>query len=335
MEKLGEYLPEVVRVPISETETEAKNNILVQLQHYGAATNLIDFTTDYLVALFFACEKEDSQDGRILLLKRERENKERENKERENKDYDVIKALRTIDRVESQKSIFVQSRKGFIEPDHEVTIPHDLKSLILIYLKKHHDISRERIYNDIHGFIKSADIKLHRLEYHTAEQLKKKWEGDREKDPEALNKAVDHCQRALKIESKFHGTYVLLAQIYFLKEEYKHSIENYSKAIELSPDDAELYSYRGKAYYHDDDYDCAIRDYNKAIELDENYASYYYERCVIFIKRREWEKVRSDISNLNRLVNEQTLLTQLAKFARQEEINLPEDIQEMLESTDG
>ena len=128
---------------------------------------------------------------------------------------------------------------------------------------------------------------------------------------------------------------MLLAQIYFLKEEYKHSSENYSKAIELSPDDAELYSYRGKAYYHDDDYDCAIRDYNKAIELDENYASYYYERCVIFIKRREWEKVRSDISNLNRLVNEQTLLTQLAKFARQEEINLPEDIQEMLESTDG
>ena len=30
--------------------------ILTKLQHYGGATNLIDFTTDYLIALFFACD---------------------------------------------------------------------------------------------------------------------------------------------------------------------------------------------------------------------------------------------------------------------------------------
>ena len=30
--------------------------ILIQLQHYGGKTNLIDFTTDARVALFFACD---------------------------------------------------------------------------------------------------------------------------------------------------------------------------------------------------------------------------------------------------------------------------------------
>ena len=32
-------------------------NILAQIQHYGGKTNLIDFTTDYLIALFFACDR--------------------------------------------------------------------------------------------------------------------------------------------------------------------------------------------------------------------------------------------------------------------------------------
>ena len=30
--------------------------ILTEIQHYGGKTNLIDFTTDYLIALFFACD---------------------------------------------------------------------------------------------------------------------------------------------------------------------------------------------------------------------------------------------------------------------------------------
>ena len=32
--------------------------VLAQIQHNGGKTNLIDFTTDYLVALFFACDGE-------------------------------------------------------------------------------------------------------------------------------------------------------------------------------------------------------------------------------------------------------------------------------------
>ena len=47
------------------------NDLLTQLQHFGCSTNLIDFTTDYLIALYFACSAQPHKDGRIIFLRRE------------------------------------------------------------------------------------------------------------------------------------------------------------------------------------------------------------------------------------------------------------------------
>ena len=46
---------------------------LTELQHYGGHTNLIDFTTDNHIALFFACDGSPDKDGRIILLERTEE----------------------------------------------------------------------------------------------------------------------------------------------------------------------------------------------------------------------------------------------------------------------
>ncbi len=44
--------------------------MLAELRHYSAATALIDFSRDFLVALWFACEPVDSKsDGKILIAK--------------------------------------------------------------------------------------------------------------------------------------------------------------------------------------------------------------------------------------------------------------------------
>ena len=135
---------------VSEEDTaEAIDfEMLTEIQHYGGKTNLIDFTTDYLIALFFACDGHHDQDGRVILQKVEEVE-------------DMIKQPRNPrNRVVAQKSVFIRSPKGFIEPreDNTVIIPAHLKKLILQYLQKYHGIFTETIYNDLHGFIINQDI---------------------------------------------------------------------------------------------------------------------------------------------------------------------------------
>ena len=42
--------------------------LLADLQHHGAATCLIDFTRNALVALWFACQKSDDADGKVFVV---------------------------------------------------------------------------------------------------------------------------------------------------------------------------------------------------------------------------------------------------------------------------
>ena len=68
--------PERIVEKVQEAElAEAKKYIserdqfelLTQLQHFGGKTNLIDFTTDYYTALFFACNGYPDENSRIIL----------------------------------------------------------------------------------------------------------------------------------------------------------------------------------------------------------------------------------------------------------------------------
>ena len=42
--------------------------LLAELQHYGAATCLTDFTTNALVALYFACREETDKAGKVVAM---------------------------------------------------------------------------------------------------------------------------------------------------------------------------------------------------------------------------------------------------------------------------
>ncbi len=118
--------------------------LLVEMQHYGGKTNLIDFTIDCFVALFFACEQFASENGRIICQRKELLSPS------------IKEPPEPINRVVSQKSIFVRPSKGFIDPseDDVINIPANIKVPMLEHLRTAHDISTETIYNDIHGFIR-------------------------------------------------------------------------------------------------------------------------------------------------------------------------------------
>ena len=151
------------RKPVSELER------LSEIQHYGGKTNLIDFTTDYLVALFMACDDSPDKDGRIVLQKKELV------------DSYIEAPYEPLNRVIAQKSVFVRHPEGFIQPNEDdvINIPANLKKPILVRLQKAHGISVETIYNDLHGFIK--DQKNHMEFYRTIyEGLAQKQKGDSE-----------------------------------------------------------------------------------------------------------------------------------------------------------
>ena len=127
--------------PKSDFET------LTDIQHYGGKTNLIDFSTDYNVALFFACYGSPAESGWVIILQKTEELKK------------LLRHPQTPEiRVCAQKSVFVEPPKGYLEQDYKVIcIPKDLKLLILQYLREElpRPISLKTIYNDIHGFIRS------------------------------------------------------------------------------------------------------------------------------------------------------------------------------------
>ena len=119
------------------------SELLVEMQHYGGKTNLIDFTANYFIALFFACEKYSSENGRVIFQRRELISPT------------IKEPPKPINRVVAQSSVFVRPPGGFIIPDDDdvINIPSGIKLPMLEYLKESHDISIETIYNDIHGFI--------------------------------------------------------------------------------------------------------------------------------------------------------------------------------------
>ena len=142
-----EETEEYFRKPVSEMER------LSEIQHYGGKTNLIDFTTDYLIALFFACSGSRStlKDGRVILQEKSVIASD-----------NIEEPYEPINRVIAQKSVFIRPPNGFIDPDEDnvINIPTELKHPILTYLHRYHGISVKTIYNDLHGFIRNQDVHL-------------------------------------------------------------------------------------------------------------------------------------------------------------------------------
>lgn len=67
----------------------------------------------------------------------------------------------------------------------------------------------------------------------------------------------------------------------YKKNNFEKAIQMFDKAIELNPNNANVYKYRGDVYMFTN-FEKAIKDYTKAIELKPNYISAYSSRAVIY-----------------------------------------------------
>ena len=285
-----------IRIVQTEILNEAKEytdktdefEILCELQHFGGKTNLIDFTTDYLIALFFACDGVQGEPGRVILLKKESE------------DYEIKKSgnLRDL-----QKTVFVQSVKGFIQPGayDVVSISEDLKEDVLDYLRRHHDISTKTIYTDLHGFIKNQG--LHRsvyTEYHRGLTSQNRGTATQNRPEKQVwyEKAIVHYTDALELKPDFPEGYHNRGLVYFDAGEFERAIQDFNRAIELNPVSAPAYNNRGIVYSKKGDFDRAIRDYSKVISLKPDLLDGYNNRGIAYRERGDFDKAIQDFDTV-------------------------------------
>ena len=238
------------------TETD-EEIILAQLQHYGwYGTNLIDFTTDLIIALFFACDGHPDEDGRIVLLKKPSPNIE----------YPKTPSNRVI----AQRSVFIRPPAGFVEPDGIFIIPKGLKQPLLTYLDRCHGIAAKTLYNDLHGFNRY---------YRTHESAYGQFHlGIAKRDKNDQAGAIEHFTECIRLNPSEIRAYRNRAMLYMDVGEHDLAMADYTKAIELNPQEPTEYFVRGFAHMHIQDYRRAIEDFNVAIELGPEYAPAYVSR---------------------------------------------------------
>lgn len=274
------------------TEKTDELDILIELHHHGGTTNLIEFTTDSHIALFFACDGSPNENGRIILQNRD----------------SIVSYLRhphePTKRVIAQKIVFVRPPKGFINPDKVITIPDDLKLPMLAHLRKTHGISTETIHNDLYGFIRNWDIhKSAYTQFHRGKTFRKRADSVQNwvEKLKWYERAVVHYSEALKLKPDFPEGYNNRGSVYYDAGDLDRAIRDHTKAIQIKPDYASAYNNRGIAYYRKGDYDKAIRDYRKAIELKPDYASVYNNIGIVYSQLGEFERAIQDYTKVIKL----------------------------------
>ncbi len=278
-EAIQDKLLETVREHLPGIAADSDFEILTELHFHGGATNLIEFTSDSRVALFFACDGSHDEDGRIILRRRD--------------DLEELidiprEPSKPLNRVMAQKSVFVQPRQGFVEfdPEDVVTMPASIKIPMLDYLRKFHNISAKTIYNDLHGFIRIQGI------YHTAfEEL---CSGLRCQNNANYEKSIAHYTEALKLKPDYVEAYNNRGNVYASIGEEDKAISDFSTAINLKPDAAEVYNNRGTIYVGIGRYDQAVSDFARAVELKPNLALASYNRGVAYLKKGDFDTAIAD-----------------------------------------
>lgn len=113
--------------------------------------------------------------------------------------------------------------------------------------------------------------------------------------------AIRDFTRAIEIDPNNATTFYNRGLAYVEKKDYVAAIRDFTKAIKLNPNNAFAFNNRGNAYASNKDYDAAIRDYNKAIELVPNFAMAFNNRGLAHRHNKNYDAAIQDYTEAIKL----------------------------------
>ena len=289
--------------------------ILADLQHFGAATCLIDFSYNAQVALWFACQPddknpEDSSSGKVFAVRNQppkfteitptllKEDIDYFLKDGEESQLYHWQPRQQNHRIIAQQSIFLFGHYQF-GPDEKCVIAEGSKEKILCELQQVSGITEDRLFPDFEGF---AHVRGEDAPYTELTPSGYKDRGLLAYERREYKDAISDFDLAIDRKSDYAEAYYWrgLAK-YRLKRPDEEIIADYSEAIRLNSNYAEAYYERGRAKYRLKQHEEAVDDLSRAVDLKSDYTEAYYWRGLAKYYLEQYEEVIVDCSEAIRL----------------------------------
>jgi len=301
--------------------------LLAKLQHLGAATCLMDFTTNFHAALWFACRDEEDtvendgtkkNNGSVFIL-------DINDDFRLLKQSDLDKEIRPIintvkgpsspsywywaphgmnQRILKQDSLFVFGKMG-IDHMESITVKKEHKKVLLKELENL-GLTSKSLFKDFPGFASMnrhcdliSTLKISALELYQA--------GKSAYQRRNMKMAITlYDDAASKGFAKKADLFIGRGQTNHAMEKYCSAIEDYNKAVEFEPNNFVIYYYRGITKLSMHCHAGAINDLTKSLEFrnrifensdskDPNLVNIHWFRSSAYEKMGNTKKAISDL----------------------------------------
>ena len=278
-------------LPGDSREIPSDLELMAQLQHQGAATGLMDFTRQPLVALWFACNDSSDKDGAVAVLSGSETGEIYRKADLDRK----IRAFFGEDklwswepaalgnRIVAQGSIFIFGVPTIDSAGMKrLVIRANSKSDILNELETVYGISEEALFSDFSG-------------YAVANAFNKTFDSNR-----AIRYWYEQINTATDVKEKATAHFNC-GMTYYVIQDFKRAIGEYDAAIFLNPQYSEAYNNRGSVKIHLEQYEEAIEDCNEAIRLNPQDATAYHIRGSAKICLYQYKEAIKDCNEAIRL----------------------------------
>lgn len=298
--------------------------LLAALQHHGAATCLIDFTSNLHIALWFACQDHRS-DGTVFVVNRgDVDSFQTITGEHADRDIaDILADDGAADSVDDavggfderrifcwtpptnetrfvvQHSCFVFSRRPIpVDVYRRIRVFRDDKKELLRSLQLYYGLTEQTVFRDFAGFARSQGVRGVAVERRTATEWFMMGRDCFQRRQYAL--AIQHYDRAIELmDPPNSGYYEQRGIAHWVEREYELAIRDFGAAIEVDGDNHVYYGWRGKAYHSNRQHEASIKDFDRAIQLSPTNLSYYHSRGNAKRSLRRYEEALDDYRKMS------------------------------------